>query len=146
MYKEKYLKYKTKYLELKNQLDGISNIIQDGGGRSWFWPLSWSTQDNPNIEIEKTESNLNITEKKNNIPLYINRHLQTISIQISLDNEKEMDTNYQNTIAQLTNEKKLIYKKLFQIAINQLDTVYDEDCINKLNEYIIDIDKSISRK
>jgi hypothetical protein len=34
MYKEKYLKYKTKYLELKNQLGGNSNIIQDGGGGS----------------------------------------------------------------------------------------------------------------
>jgi hypothetical protein len=34
MYKEKYLKYKTKYLELKNQLGGISNTIQEGGG--WF--------------------------------------------------------------------------------------------------------------
>jgi hypothetical protein len=31
MYKEKYLKYKTKYLDLKNQLGGNSNIIQDGG-------------------------------------------------------------------------------------------------------------------
>ena len=31
MYKEKYLKYKTKYLELKSQLDGSPNTIQDGG-------------------------------------------------------------------------------------------------------------------
>jgi hypothetical protein len=31
MYKEKYLKYKTKYLDLKNQLGGDPNIIQDGG-------------------------------------------------------------------------------------------------------------------
>ena len=31
MYKEKYLKYKTKYLDLKNQLDSNYNIIQDGG-------------------------------------------------------------------------------------------------------------------
>jgi hypothetical protein len=31
MYKEKYLKYKTKYLELKNQLGGGPNIIQEGG-------------------------------------------------------------------------------------------------------------------
>ena len=33
MYKEKYIKYKTKYLELKNQLDSGPNIIQEGG---WF--------------------------------------------------------------------------------------------------------------
>jgi hypothetical protein len=32
MYKKKYLKYKTKYLALKNQLDNNTNIIQDGGG------------------------------------------------------------------------------------------------------------------
>jgi hypothetical protein len=32
MYKEKYIKYKTKYLELKNYLDNNSNIMQDGGG------------------------------------------------------------------------------------------------------------------
>ena len=32
MYKKKYLKYKTKYLDLTNQLGGNSNIIQDGGG------------------------------------------------------------------------------------------------------------------
>ena len=31
MYKEKYLKYKTKYTALKNQLDSNYNIIQDGG-------------------------------------------------------------------------------------------------------------------
>jgi hypothetical protein len=30
MYKEKYIKYKTKYLELKNQLDSGPNIIQEG--------------------------------------------------------------------------------------------------------------------
>ena len=31
MYKEKYIKYKTKYLELKNELDSGPNIIQEGG-------------------------------------------------------------------------------------------------------------------
>ena len=31
MHKKKYLKYKTKYLALKNQLDNVPNIIQDGG-------------------------------------------------------------------------------------------------------------------
>ena len=31
MYKEKYLKYKTKYLELKIQLGGDPNILQEGG-------------------------------------------------------------------------------------------------------------------
>ena len=35
MCKEKYLKYKTKYIDLQNQLGGNSdsNIIQDGGVR-----------------------------------------------------------------------------------------------------------------
>jgi hypothetical protein len=36
MYKEKYIKYKTKYLELKSQIGGGPNIIQEGGGR-WLW-------------------------------------------------------------------------------------------------------------
>lgn len=36
MYKEKYLKYKTKYLDLKNQLGGVSNTIQNRGGLSNF--------------------------------------------------------------------------------------------------------------
>ena len=31
MYKEKYVKYKFKYLALKSQLDSYPNIIQDGG-------------------------------------------------------------------------------------------------------------------
>jgi hypothetical protein len=31
MYKEKYLKYKTKYLDLKSQIGGDPNIIQEGG-------------------------------------------------------------------------------------------------------------------
>jgi hypothetical protein len=35
MYKEKYLKYKTKYLDLKNQLGGGPNIIQEGGLFGW---------------------------------------------------------------------------------------------------------------
>ena len=30
MYKEKYVKYKSKYLDLKSQLDSYPNIIQDG--------------------------------------------------------------------------------------------------------------------
>jgi hypothetical protein len=34
MYKEKYFKYKTKYLDLKSQLDDAPNIIQNGG-RWW---------------------------------------------------------------------------------------------------------------
>jgi hypothetical protein len=38
MYKEKYIKYKTKYLELKSQLDSGPNIIQEGGGPKW-WPF-----------------------------------------------------------------------------------------------------------
>ena len=32
MYKEKYLKYKTKYLDLKNEISGEPNTLQDGGG------------------------------------------------------------------------------------------------------------------
>jgi hypothetical protein len=36
MYKEKYLKYKTKYLDLQSQLGGNPNIIQEGGG-GWFY-------------------------------------------------------------------------------------------------------------
>ena len=38
MYKEKYIKYKTKYLELKNQLDSGPNIIQEGGSPPYFLP------------------------------------------------------------------------------------------------------------
>jgi hypothetical protein len=38
MYKEKYIKYKTKYLELKSQLDSGPNIIQEGGNPfSFLW-------------------------------------------------------------------------------------------------------------
>ena len=36
MYKEKYLKYKTKYLDLKNEISGEPNTLQDGGGY-FFW-------------------------------------------------------------------------------------------------------------
>ena len=39
MYKEKYLKYKTKYLDLKSYLSGAPNIIQEGGV---VWP--WTTK------------------------------------------------------------------------------------------------------
>ena len=35
MYKEKYLKYKTKYLDLKSQEGGVPNILQEGG--YFFW-------------------------------------------------------------------------------------------------------------
>ena len=39
MYKEKYLKYKTKYTALKNQLDSNYNIIQDGGVEAICEPI-----------------------------------------------------------------------------------------------------------
>ena len=43
MYKEKYLKYKSKYLDLKNQLGGDSNIIQDGGMKFTFpWKMKFT--------------------------------------------------------------------------------------------------------
>ena len=35
MYKEKYLKYKTKYLDLKSQEGSVPNILQEGG--YFFW-------------------------------------------------------------------------------------------------------------
>jgi hypothetical protein len=44
MYKEKYLKYKTKYLDLKSQIGSHPNIIQEGGGGSWSWGLWGKSQ------------------------------------------------------------------------------------------------------
>ena len=54
MYKEKYLKYKTKYLELKNQLGGNSdsNIIQDGGSPPW-WESLFGSPNKQKVEDEK---------------------------------------------------------------------------------------------
>jgi hypothetical protein len=45
MYKEKYLKYKTKYLDLQSQLGGNPNIIQEGG--VWVWPFTSSANKPP---------------------------------------------------------------------------------------------------
>jgi hypothetical protein len=134
MYKEKYLKYKTKYLELKNQLDGISNTIQEGGG--WFWPWASSTQDDPNIEIEIKGTRLTIKDKQNNVNLIIGRTHQYVSIEISPGNFKEMDTNYEEIISQFIDTNKLIYKNLFQIAIKKLNKVDDKVPISRLNECI----------
>jgi hypothetical protein len=62
MYKEKYLKYKSKYLELKNQIGGDSNIIQKGGG----W---WS---NKKFELDEPDKIINITRKNTDIAIEIN--------------------------------------------------------------------------
>jgi hypothetical protein len=68
MYKEKYLKYKTKYLDLKNQLGGNSNIIQDGGRgpimRALFGKSSGDLQKEENARKDKereTKIKVNMT-------------------------------------------------------------------------------------
>jgi len=63
MYKEKYLKYKTKYLELKNQLgsNSNSNIIQDGG----FFGIPSMPTFLTNITLpKKTETQISLEEAK----------------------------------------------------------------------------------
>jgi hypothetical protein len=57
MYKEKYLKYKTKYLDLKNQLGGNSNIIQDGG---FLYDLLFGVK--VLIEFTETDKSTEITK------------------------------------------------------------------------------------
>jgi hypothetical protein len=54
MYKKKYLKYKTKYLELKNQLGGNSdyNIIQDGGSTP-LWEKIFGSPNKQKVEDKK---------------------------------------------------------------------------------------------
>ena len=56
MYKDKYIKYKTKYLALKNILDGNPNIIQNGGrygsiGCVSVVPVAAPTTDAPMAEV-----------------------------------------------------------------------------------------------
>jgi hypothetical protein len=79
MYKEKYLKYKTKYLDLKNQLGGNSdsNIIQDGGSPPW-WKKFF---DSPNKQK---------VEDKNQKPIAP----QTQSIQEQLENGELLIKDY----------------------------------------------------
>ena len=117
MYKEKYLKYKTKYLELKNQLDGISNTIQEGGAP----------------DIQENGSILNIIDTINNVTLIINHNNQgLISIQTTKDRyniwidpshdnfSHENNVSWDNMLQQLNGENKIIYKNLFLIAIREL--------------------------
>ena len=147
MYKEKYLKYKTKYLELKNQLDGISNTIQEGGGGSWPWPWPTSTQNDPNIRIIKTTTELKIQDIQNNVTLLINRTQGDISITNSRGGIIHINnTDFQNVQTQITdmNKHKPIYKNLFQKAIDNLNDKpgdVEKNCINILDSLIINLNR-----
>ena len=64
MYKKKYLKYKTKYLDLQSQLGGNPNIIQKGS----VWPFSTKSANPPYIAPTRkptTESAIEILTKSN---------------------------------------------------------------------------------
>jgi hypothetical protein len=154
MYKEKYLKYKTKYLELKNQLDGISNTIQEGGSWSWLW----STQDKPNINISNNSEykELRIEDTINNIILSIKYNVGEISVKNSkskfmntiykfnLNSNDNPNLNIKGTtwLSESDNTVKPIYKKFIQIAIVELENITSEiteakkNCISQLNHYI----------
>jgi hypothetical protein len=124
MYKEKYIKYKTKYLELKNQIGGDSNIIQKGG-----WP--WS---NKKFELDEPDKIINITRKNTDIAIEINNaflstesdvnskntHL-TIKIDSILDTEFNAlieGLNINTTIKHLN----LIINELLPVKYTQLGT------------------------
>ena len=135
MYKEKYLKYKTKYLELKNQLGGISNTIQEGGAP----------------DIQENGSILNIIDRINNVTLSINYNEGKISINtaneidnIWIDPSHESFSQDNNLIwiemlEKLNDKNKIIYKNLFGIAINELNkniTPIKQKLIEQLQFYI----------
>ena len=131
MYKEKYLKYKTKYLELKNQLGGS------------------------HLDIEYKDNKLIIKDTKNNITLSINHNNGFISIQTTNDDiynicidpshESFLEQNnvyWRDMLRQLNNENKIIYNRLFLTAINELNkNLFNmkEQFIEQFNIYIKDI-------
>jgi hypothetical protein len=72
-YYYKYIKYKTKYLKLKNKLNGLV-LIQDGGAELSKTKLS-------KTKLAKTKSNklqiLDLTKKNNSQKLFLTNNLQT---------------------------------------------------------------------
>jgi len=139
MYKEKYLKYKTKYLELKSQIGGISNTIQVGGS--------------VNVRNEIEYNMLIIEDEINKISLSINYEYGKINVidakyniheiykkNIDIHNYINLDGN--NWVSKIHWEIRPIYKKLIQIAINELEkntsviTDVKTSLINQLTNYI----------
>ena len=128
MYKEKYLKYKSKYLDLKNQLDSYPNIIQDGGKlleMPWSIRMPWSTRTSEIVSktsesVTKTYSVTKTiqrnTDKTNEIneafatPCQITTHL-IIDIDSLSDTEFEALINGINTNTTITT---------FELFINEL--------------------------
>jgi hypothetical protein len=128
MYKEKYLKYKTKYITLKNQV---------GGG--------YDIQDYYNV--------LRIKDKINNIILSINYNSGEINV---IDAKNNMHTIYKlnldihdylnlygnEWLSRSDYTVKPIYKQLIEIAINELEkntsviTDVKTNCISQLKHYI----------
>ena len=127
MYKERYLKYKTKYLELKNQLGGGVNITYESNIL-----IINDTINNITLSINYNEGKISIINTANEI----------YNIWIDSSHESFLQENnlfWLEMLKKLNDKNKIIYKNLFGIAINELKKNINhikQMLIDKLNFYI----------
>jgi hypothetical protein len=112
MYKEKYLKYKTKYLELKNQIGSYPNIIQDGGG---LYDLLFGV----NVVIELIDYDINKSIKITNA--FEDKKITSLTI----DNSREISTDEFTALVTGLKKNKTL-KKLKIISTKLTDVQYTE--------------------
>ena len=122
MYKEKYLKYKSKYIALKHQLGG-----NDDDAFQYFYGPAAAT----------------IIDKVSQYKLIIDFAFESIYIQIGYIRNYTIWTKVPTNVLQLwlptTNEEKTIFKRLVSKAIQLIEKDYyktdkKQECLNKLIE------------
>ena len=135
MYKEKYLKYKTKYLDLKNLLGGDPNIIQDGGNFITDFISNLSNIMYPKATKKATEKTTkdNVADEKERIAKINKKTINDITINIAQTlnpnasiseiteamknaNEKYMEAINRNRVRQAVNKE-------YEDAINNGETM-----------------------
>jgi hypothetical protein len=122
MYKEKYLKYKSKYIALKHQLGG-----NDDDAFQYIYGPAAAT----------------ITDKVSQYKLMIDFAFESIDIQTGYTRNYTIWTKVPTNVLQLwlptTNEEKTIFKRLVSKAIQLIEKDYyktdkKQECLNKLIE------------
>ena len=135
MFKEKYLKYKTKYLELKSQLDGSPNTIQDGGSLFSFLSNLFAPSKATKATIAAREA-----AKEPNDKIKLIKLSKKTENHINLENGKLKVIDYLNNPLKYNSEKTIIINPEIEFyKENIFSPPYNDGKLNLITRDVIPI-------
>jgi hypothetical protein len=110
MYKEKYLKYKTKYLDLKSQLGGDPNIIQEGGVFGWTKKEQQEAADKKAEAEQKYEDELkNIDDQHATKEAAIEEGISAYKALANIDDEFKFSQKFAKAYKLINSKSHILY-------------------------------------